>query len=106
LSDAWCFAPSFYKTGNERKAGEQPGNSFRVLQVVQPVPHIYFEEVTSMRKKKDIGKPTVIVHTLPGTPEQIAENRERLRSVCESAVSELAGRPMEVKLIWGDEKKA
>lgn len=59
-----------------------------------------------MRKKKDIGKPTVIVHTLPGTPEQIAENRERLRSVCESAVSELTGRPMEVKLIWGDEKKA
>ena len=58
-----------------------------------------------MPKKKDIGKPTVIVHTLPGTPEQIAENRERLRSVCESAMSELAGCQMKVKLILGDEKE-
>lgn len=58
-----------------------------------------------MSKKRDVGKPTIVVHTLPGTPEQIAENRERLRSVCESAMSELAGCPMKVRLIWGDEKK-
>lgn len=52
-------------------------------------------------KKRDIGEPTIIVHTLPGTPEQIAENREKFRSVCESAMSEVVGQPVTVKIDWG-----
>jgi hypothetical protein len=57
-----------------------------------------------MPKKRDIGKPTIVAHILPGTPKQIAQNRERLRSVCESAMSELAGHPVQVTLDWGDNK--
>jgi hypothetical protein len=57
-----------------------------------------------MGKQKDIGEPIIIEHTLPGTPEQVAKNRERLRSVCESAMSELAGHPVQVTLSWGAEK--
>jgi hypothetical protein len=40
----------------------------------------------------------------PGTPEQVAANREHLRSACESAMSELAGHPVQVTLHWPDEK--
>ncbi len=55
-------------------------------------------------RKKDIGKPTVVTHMPPGTPEQVAANREHLRSACESAMSELAGHPVQVTLHWPDEK--
>lgn len=53
-------------------------------------------------KKRDVGQPTIIIHTLSATPEQIAENREKLRSVCESAMSEAVGRPVSLKIDWGD----
>lgn len=56
-------------------------------------------------KKRDIGEPTIIVHTLPGTPEQIAENRERFRSVCETAMSEVVGQPVSLKIDWGDSRR-
>lgn len=53
-------------------------------------------------KKRDIGEPTVIENTISGTPKQIADNRERFRSVCESAMSEIVGRPVSLKINWGD----
>lgn len=63
------------------------------------------KEVPRMRKPRDIGQPTVVCHTLPGTPEQIAANRERLRQACESALSQICGCPMEVTLDFGDGKR-
>lgn len=58
-----------------------------------------------MKKQRDIGHPTVVCHTLPGTPEEIAANRERLRQVCESALSQICGCKMDVTLDFGDEKR-
>ena len=56
-------------------------------------------------KKKDIGKPTIIVHTRKGTPEEVAHNRENLRYVCQNIISELAGCPMEVEIDWDNAEK-
>jgi hypothetical protein len=56
-------------------------------------------------KKRDAGEPTIIVHTLPGTPEQVARNRENLRQVCEKIMSRVAGQPMHVEINWHDETK-
>ena len=53
-------------------------------------------------RRKDIGHPTVTSHTLPATPELVAQNRERLRSVCESAMCEILGKPVEVTIDWKD----
>ncbi len=49
---------------------------------------------------RDIGKPTVIVHVLPGTPEEVVQNRENLRCVCEQICSEINGYPTKVTVCW------
>jgi hypothetical protein len=48
----------------------------------------------------DRGQPTIIIHERTGTPEEIAQNRERLRTVCEKIASRVNGRPMCVELTW------
>ncbi len=50
---------------------------------------------------RDIGKPTVIVHVLPGTPEEVAQNRENLRCVVEQICSEVNGYDTKVTIDWG-----
>ncbi len=49
---------------------------------------------------RDRGQPTIVIHERPGTPEEVAENRERLRCVCEKIQSRIAGRPVHVELVW------
>ncbi len=49
---------------------------------------------------RDRGKPTVKVHVLPGTPEEVAQNRENLRFVCEQICSEVNGYPTKVTINW------
>ncbi len=51
-------------------------------------------------KMRDRGKPTVSVKIAPGTAEQIAQNRELLRGVCEKICDGLGG-PVRVTLEWG-----
>lgn len=49
---------------------------------------------------RDIGKASVTVHVLAGTPDAAAKNRENLRAVCEQICCEAAGRPVRVKIEW------
>nr|WP_319488454.1 hypothetical protein [uncultured Caproiciproducens sp.] len=48
----------------------------------------------------DAGKPTVAVHILPGTPEEVARNRENLRYVTEQICSEKNGCATKVTIDW------
>ncbi len=55
-------------------------------------------------KKRDLGEPTMTFHTVPATPEQVTENRERFRCVCEKIMSRIAGKPLHVEVNWHDER--
>lgn len=41
----------------------------------------------------------VIIHVLPGSPEEVKKNRQVLEKVLEQIASRIEGRPMEVKLL-------
>ena len=41
----------------------------------------------------------VIIHVLPGSPEEVKKNRQVLEKVIERIVSRIEGCPMEVKLL-------
>lgn len=49
---------------------------------------------------RDIGEPTVIVHFLPGTAEDVAKNRAAFQAALESGLSRLNGYKTTVELDW------
>lgn len=54
---------------------------------------------------RDAGMPTVAVHILPGTPEEVARNRENLRYVTEQICSETNGCATKVTIDWDGGRK-
>ncbi|WP_283607932.1 hypothetical protein [Faecalispora anaeroviscerum] len=51
-------------------------------------------------KKKDMGEPTVTVHFLPGTAEDVAKNRAAFQAALEMGLSRLNGCKTKVELDW------
>lgn len=49
---------------------------------------------------REVGSPVIIVHRAAGPREEIAQNREKVRSVLESLLDEQSGRRSKVRIIW------
>ena len=63
--------------------------------------YIFFTGVIKMR---DIGKTTVIVHALPGKPEEVTKNRINVKMALESALTRRNGYDTKAAINWGEEK--
>jgi hypothetical protein len=53
---------------------------------------------------RELGKPTVIVHFQPSTPEEVSQNRENVKTAYELALARRNGYATEVTINWGDVK--
>ena len=53
---------------------------------------------------RDIGKPFVNVHVLPGTAEEVLKNRNNVEMAFESALTRRNGYDTKVGINWGKEK--
>lgn len=51
-------------------------------------------------KKEELGEPTVIVHFLPGTAEDVVKNRAAFQAALETGLSRLNACKIEVELDW------
>lgn len=54
---------------------------------------------------RDIGKPTVIVHNLPGTPEEAEWNRENVKVAIEKICSRVNGFETTITICYDGENK-
>jgi hypothetical protein len=53
-------------------------------------------------KMRDPGKPTVTVHVLHGTSEEVAQNRKNVKMAFESALTRLNRDEVQININWGD----